>query len=120
MSTNDAAQELRKARQQQVARNEARFREVNERMRDATPGEPAPDELLMFVCECGRETCTELIRLREAEYREIRRDSRHFAVVAGHVFFEAERVVATTDRYQVVEKIDDAAELAERTDRRSG
>jgi hypothetical protein len=116
---NDARREQRKARQQQVARNEVRFREVNERMQDkAQDGEASP-ELVVFVCECGRETCTELIRLRQDEYEALRRDSRRFAVVTGHVFFEAERVVETMDRYQVVEKLEDAAELADATYRGS-
>jgi hypothetical protein len=67
-----------------LARNEARFREINERVeRDLEPIVDTQDELLPFVCECGRPTCTDAISLSIAEYESVRRDSTLFVVVAG-------------------------------------
>ncbi len=48
----------------------------------------------------------------------MRRDSRRFAVVPGHVFPETELVVAGNDRYEVVEKRGAAVEVADAADRR--
>ena len=47
-------------REDRIARNEALFREVNERVREvAAEG----GELTGFLCECGREECTETVPL---------------------------------------------------------
>jgi hypothetical protein len=52
-----------------LATNEARFREINERLeRDLKPLVDTQSELLPFVCECGRPNCTDAIGLSVAEY----------------------------------------------------
>ena len=48
----------------------------------------------------------------------MRKDSRRFAVVPGHVFPETERVVAGNERYEVVEKFGEAVEVTDAADRR--
>jgi hypothetical protein len=102
-----------------LAHNEARFREINERVeRDLEPLVEAQDELLPFVCECGRPRCTQAIELTVTEYESVRRDSRQFVIVSGHEIRDVEDVVELTDRYAVVRKHPEAWDIAERTDPR--
>ncbi|HET9103910.1 MAG TPA: hypothetical protein VFN55_11210, partial [Solirubrobacteraceae bacterium] len=86
----------------QIARNESRFREINERLNAGLQQVPDNPELLEFICECGNSACQEHVRLTLVEYERVRADSRRFAVVPGHVIPEAERVVASGDRFEVV------------------
>ena len=101
-----------------VGRNESRFRDVNESI---GRGRDRADDsgLIGFVCECGRLDCTRIIELTPAEYEAIRADSALFAICHGHDFPDTERVVDDSDRYAVVRKIGDAAELAETLDPRA-
>ena len=56
-----------------IGRNEALFREVNERIREITAGQGVPfDERVLFQCECGRLDCHEQIELSLAEYEAAR------------------------------------------------
>jgi hypothetical protein len=105
-------------RVERIGRNEARFRGINERLEQGLRQVPHNPELLEFVCECGSRDCQAHIRLSFAEYEEVRRDSRHFAVVPGHVAPDTERVVASADRFEVVEKFGAAVPLADATDQR--
>lgn len=66
---------------------------------------------------CDR-ACESTVSLTLDEYESVRRDSRHFAVVPGHVFPEAERVVARGDDFEVVEKLGDAVEVVDAADHR--
>jgi hypothetical protein len=102
-----------------VARNEARFRDVNEGIgagRDPSDG----TTLIGFVCECGHRDCRRLIELTPAEYDAVRSNPLHFAVLPGHEILEAEHVVGQSERYTVVEKDPDAAPVVRATDPRAG
>jgi hypothetical protein len=102
-----------------LARNEARFREINERVeRDLEPIVDTQDELLPFVCECGRPTCTDAISLSIAEYESVRRDSTLFVVVPGHEIRDVEDVIQRADRYAIVRKHPETWEIVEQTDPR--
>jgi hypothetical protein len=108
-------------REVRIAQNQALFRIVNERVtawpeRQAAP----PTEKLMFYCECGDEHCYERVYLTPEEYEAIRADSSRFAVVEGHVFPDAEDVVAERNGYDVVEKHKELRDITERTDPRKG
>jgi hypothetical protein len=108
-------------RQARIAREQAMFRMVNERViawpeRQALPA----TERLMRYCECANPKCFDRVYLTAEAYETVRADSTRFAVVAGHVFPEAERVVAEPDGYEVVEKNDDLRRLLERIDPRKG
>jgi hypothetical protein len=98
------------ARDARFAKNEALFREVNERI--AEVGERLQvlpeDELLDFRCECGRPECETSVPLTTAEYEHVRSDNDRFAVVPGHEDQEIERVVERTERYVVVDKLPEA------------
>jgi hypothetical protein len=102
-----------------LAMNEARFREINERVeRDLEPLLDSQDELLPFVCECGRPRCTEAISLSVAEYESVRRDATRFVVVAGHEIEDVEDVVERADRYIVVKKHPETWGIVEQSDTR--
>jgi hypothetical protein len=106
-------------RKERIARNEASFRDINERLHEGLQQVPGNPQLLEFICECGHQTCELHIRLSLAEYEQVRGDSRHFAVVPGHEIPEAERLVSTGERFNVVEKIGDAVELTDAADARA-
>jgi hypothetical protein len=99
-----------------AARNQALWREVNERIRAVA--ETA--EHMEFLCECADLDCTETLNLTVAEYERIRSSGVRFPIASGHDFFpEFENVVEENDGYVVVQKIGIAAEEAERLDPRS-
>jgi hypothetical protein len=100
------------ARQERLARNESLFREVNERIEDAaTKLSPMFTE---FMCECADDACFEFVSLTLEEYTSIRNSGPTFFVVRpGHGNSEIERVVGGEgDRYEMVEKLGAAAEVA--------
>jgi hypothetical protein len=104
--------------QRRAARNEALFRETNEAIeRGQWPGTPA--KLLRFRCECSRIDCGQAVEVSLPDYEQIRASPRRFIVIKGHVDPSIEDVVATTERYAVVEKRGAAAEVAEATDPRA-
>jgi hypothetical protein len=103
-----------------AARNQDRFRTYNERIEPHNAAHVWSPPYADWVCECADLDCIEAVGLTLAEYESVRADPRHFLVVPsdGHVFPEVERVVARHERYWVVEKQGDAAEVAERLDQR--
>ena len=110
------------ARDERRARNEALFREVNERIEELSPDsadESEQEASIEFVCECSRADCTELIEVTRAEYEAVRSDPRRFIVVPGHEHTDTERVVERNSGFFVVEKLEHAAEIAVEHDPRS-
>jgi hypothetical protein len=104
-----------------IAENEALFRDVNERIKDITAGQrdPAQEDVWEFLCECGDDTCVERIPLTLDEYEQVRSNPRHFAAVPGHELPAVERVIESTERFLVLEKVGEGATIAEETDPRS-
>ena len=104
------------------ARNEALFREVNERIetigRELSDGD-LPLKRLQLVCECGREDCTEVLEATVAEYESVRADARRFLVLPGHEHTDTARVVERTSHYFVVEKLGEAGKVAIERDPRA-
>lgn len=100
-----------------IAQNERLFREVNERIEagqwPTERGRPAA-----FRCECGSLGCNRLVELTIGEYERVRASATHFLLVAGHEVPAIERVVKREPDYVVVEKVGDAADVAEETDPR--
>ena len=106
-------------REERVARNEALFREVNERIKRVNEHLETRDEA-DFICECGDGDCTKPVSLTLAEYEDVRRRGTHFAVVPGHVVPDLERVIARYPRFAVVEKTEpQAAGIAARENPRA-
>lgn len=111
------------AREERLARNEALFREVNERVAEVATHfieVQTKGEAVEFICECGRRDCAEPITMTVAEYQAIRAEATRFAVLPGHELPEVESVVKRHPTYLVVEKRQaDAQEVARETDPRT-
>jgi hypothetical protein len=105
------------------ARNEALFREVNERiveLETGLTGYGQDDSLLVgLVCECTREDCGQTIEVTRAQYESVRNESRRFLVLPGHEETDLERVVERHPHFLVVEKLGDAADVAADQDPRA-
>jgi hypothetical protein len=106
------------SRRQQIAENEALFRDVNERVVAIPRHQADPNEKLLFYCECGDEKCFVHLRMTRAEYEAVRAHSDRFAVVVEHAVQETERIVARHDGYAVIEKHQDVRDFVEETDPR--
>jgi hypothetical protein len=105
-----------------LARNEAIFREINERTRSLQerfgPEDPST-RYEEFLCECGDQMCVERVKLTVPEYESVRAESTQFVLRPGHMMPRVERVVRKSDRYVVVVKLGEAAEVAADRDPRS-
>jgi hypothetical protein len=103
--------------ERRIAANQARFRQVNEAIsRGQWPGEG--EDAVGFRCECAILGCNDVVELSLADYEQIRAHPRRFFVLPGHEREEFEKIVERRSGYLVVEKTDDAGELAEATDPR--
>ncbi len=91
---------------ERIQHNNAVFRDANEGIRRAAVHYDHDLEQIPFLCECPVEDCMEIIALTEDEYAAIRANPRHFMTAVGHAAAEAPvgQVVATNDRYVIVEK----------------
>ena len=105
-------------KQRRAAADESTIRDVNEGIeRGLWPGDE--DTPVGFRCECARLGCNRLVELTVREYEEVRSHPRRFVMVPGHEQSDVETVVATRPGYVIVEKLDQAGEVAERDDRRN-
>jgi len=100
-----------------LARTEAVFRAINERIREL--GARFGSDELEFICECADETCTQRVRLRLDQYEHIRALPTRFVVVAGHEASPlVERVVFSNAQFAIVKKVGAAADVATEADPR--
>ena len=102
---------------ERAARNEALFREVNERIAAAGSGFEA--STLKVVCECSRASCAETFDVDFGEYEAVRARGDLFAILEDHVDPEVERVVERRGAFVIVEKHGIGADVARRLDPRS-
>ena len=86
-----------------IARTEALFRDVNERIAE-TAGRFGSEDAA-FVCECDDAACTDRIATTIEAYEEARADGAQFIVADDHVNNDVERVVERTEDFTVVEKV---------------
>lgn len=89
-------------REVEMARTEAVFREVNERIAE-TAQRFASDEAA-FVCECADPACSDRIEASLEEYERVRGDATHFLLAPDHDEPSIERVLRRRRGYVVVEK----------------
>lgn len=105
------------------ARNEALFREVNERIVELESdlgGYEQDDSLpIRFVCECPDEDCNETLETTRGQYEAVRSHPRRFLVLPGHEDGDIARVVERHDGYCIVEKVDAAGAVAAEEDPRT-
>ena len=99
-------------------RNEALFREVNERIEDVGTALAPDDVPIEFLCECDDRDCVEKVSATRSEYEAIRAVATNFVVLPGHEDPGVEHVVQQTERFLVVEKEGQAAHEAEESDPR--
>jgi hypothetical protein len=97
------------SREDRIAKNEALFREVNERIEEIQ--EPAA-ETFGVVCECGDADCKEMLEITTEEYEEVRAKPTYFLVLPGHEILEVETVIESRTHFNVVEKLAGEEELA--------
>jgi hypothetical protein len=82
-----------------LARNQALFRELNERIMDMCSN----GEAVEFVCECSDPECATTVLMSPDDYEHVRAASVRFLVIPGHEVLEIERVVSREDGYVTVE-----------------
>lgn len=95
-------------REERLAANEARFREINEGTRAVS--DPEPNSIF---CERADRTCVYRVQVGIEDYVAVRRDDRRFIVRPWHEMPDVEEVVVRHEDYFVVEKPDDVAHIVE-------
>ena len=102
--------------QRRIAENEARFREVNERMRAAVD-EFREDHWgeLTLMCECAISECNDMIEIGREAYEHVRSDPKWFMVLPDHLIPTTEKLAEKHDAYWIAEKVDEGARVAEST-----
>jgi hypothetical protein len=106
-------------RARRIGRNEALFREVNERIERVTQSLQVTSETISILCECGNESCAAQIEVTIPEYERIRKEPTFFFVCSGHEKPDVEEVVEQQPNYDVVRKKEGpAAEMARELDPR--
>lgn len=103
------------------ARTQTLYRDVNERVRAINNSFNDVLPLGDWICECANDDCAERIYVTPGEYEFVRADPTLFIVAPhdSHVFPEIEDIVERRERFWVVQKRDEAAELAARVDPRA-
>src|SRR4051812_1789480 len=100
-----------------MAKNEAFFRQVNERIKDVA--EAFEGDHYEFLCECADPSCTERITLSTDQYEAARANATRFVLALGHAAPEIERVVAQEEKHVVIEKVGLAGLIAAQLDPRA-
>ena len=105
--------------ERRLARNEAHFRVLNEKLRQLDKTALSkPTRWMNVLCECSSTACKRVLQITVSEYDAVRGVSTWFFITPGHDEPDHERVVLRDDRYAVVEKIGEAAAVADQTDPR--
>jgi hypothetical protein len=103
--------------EEKLGRNQALFREVNERIRELAEHDGGRRQF-EIVCECSDDTCCEPIEVSLADYEHVRGTPTAFFVRRGHAIPEIERVLLTTNEYEIVQKVGAAAAVVDCLDPR--
>jgi hypothetical protein len=103
---------------ERLARNQALFREVNERLLELSQGFGFQDGSMQFVCECSNEDCTVTVTMNHNEYESVRAHSTFFVVASGHEILEVEKVIDRQDGWAIVQKVAETDYAAETDPRR--
>lgn len=104
---------------EQVARNDAIYRDANERIERAAV-EYEVTGAVPFICECADPECRGVVLLTLREYEEIRASATRFFSLPGHEAAEVGhlRTVRSAPGYVVVEKTGLAGDIVEELDPR--
>ena len=95
---------------ERLARNQALFMEVNERIQylaevNERIGYSAEGATSEFACECSNTECISTIELTVVEYERVRSNPTWFVIKPDHDVAQTERLVSRDDGYAVVEKL---------------
>lgn len=99
-------------REERAARNEALFREVNDRIGELNEAFAQFTDVYEIACECSNIECIAVLTIGRTEYLVARQSPRTFVVLPEHVVTDLERVVSEHEGCVVVEKLGEAGELA--------
>jgi hypothetical protein len=89
--------------EERIAETESLFRDVNEHI--AETAERFDADRANFYCECDDASCYVRLEVPLDDYEEVRSESTHFIVQAGHENERVERILARQGRYAIVEKV---------------
>lgn len=104
---------------EEEGRNQALFREVNERIAQLADDFRA-DRHDQLICECGNVDCTRQIEVAGTEYERVRAHASRFIVAVNHENPETESVVEQNERFTIVETFaGGSSRIARETDPRS-
>ena len=87
-----------------IAKTESLFRDVNERIAEASERFDADEA--HFMCECADPECAERLEVSLGEYEQVRMNGTTFLLDPEHVKPEVERIVEHRGGYAIVQKID--------------
>lgn len=105
-------------REERLARNEAMFREANERAKEWEERHRLDSEVELYFCECANAGCLEKVSLSKADYERIRSDSDRFVIVPGHELPEVETVIERNQGWAIIEKAPEVSDIVEARDPR--
>jgi hypothetical protein len=94
-------------REERLAANEARFREINESAQPVRASQGGG----RFVCECADRSCMAWIDVPSDAYEAVRANPLRFVIAPTHELLDLETVVERHPGYTVVEKPDDVAHI---------
>jgi hypothetical protein len=111
------------ARSDRMAKNEALFRSVNERVKELTDRLPTvglidDPPIEEYLCECADIECMERVAITPEEYEHVRSNPLWFIVALGHVVPDIELIISENERFIVVEKGPGEREIVMATDPR--
>jgi hypothetical protein len=111
---------MTQSREERLARNESRFRSLNEALGTSVHARLSGTESAVpgFVCECGDSNCADIIQVDLPSYERARQDPCLFLVHPGHEAPDVEDVVQRESGYLVVRKHAEVADIVRETDPR--
>lgn len=99
---------------EKIARNNAAFRDANDRIENAAVDYGFWDgRTVPFLCECSDERCMTIVQMTLPEYGHVRSNPRWFAHAPGHEV-SIDGVIKSLeehDQYVLVEKIGHAGDV---------
>lgn len=99
--------------EERAGRNEALFREVNDKIAQLEERLDSGNDWLPVICECARPDCAAKIQILTSEYVSVRSHPHRFIVSPGHEQSEIEQAIGEGPNYVIVEKLGAAAEAAD-------
>lgn len=97
------------SREERLAANEARFREINE----AAQPQRESQGTGRFVCECADRSCMAWLDVPLDKYEQVRRNPLRFVVAPSHEVPDLETIVEREPGYLVIEKPEEVAHILE-------